>query len=523
MNRVAVVGAGAWGANLVRNFHALEALALICDTDPRRLSALAKDYPGVARTDDFREVLRSREVRGVVIATPAATHHALARRALLESDLHVFVEKPLALTEAQGAELVSLAAERGRILMVGHVLQYHPALGELRRLVAEGALGKIHYIYSTRVNTGKIRSEENILWSFAPHDVSVMLGLLDETPSAVRAWGGAYLQRDVADVTMTVLDFPSGARGHVFVSWLHPLKEQKLVVVGDRQMAVFDDLAESKLVLYPHVIEWRARQPVAVKGTPRAVEFEPIEPLRAECRHFLECLRDGTPPRTDGKEGLRVLTVLEAGQRSLERGGEAVPLGGESRGRGSDVDPTAFVHETAIVDPGARIGARTKIWHFAHVLSGSTVGSGCSVGQNVMIGPDVTVGDGCKIQNNVSLYKGVTLEDQVFCGPSMVFTNVQNPRAAIARMGELRPTTVRHGATIGANATIVCGTTIGRHAFVGAGAVVTRSVADHSLVVGNPARHVGWMCECGVRLADTLACACGKRYRTAGEAIARAE
>ncbi len=519
MTRVAVVGAGSWGRNLVRNFQALEALGMVCDTDPRCLSALHEDYPGVRLTSDYREVLSNPTIHGVVIATPAVTHHELARQALVESDKHVFVEKPLALAHAQGAELVRLAEERGRILMIGHVLQYHGALRELKRIVAQGALGKIHYIYSTRVSTGRIRSEENILWSFAPHDISVMLGLLDETPSTVRAWGGSYLQRDVADVTMTGLDFPSGVRGHIFVSWLHPMKEQKLVVVGDRQMAVFDDLAESKLQLYPHVIEWRARQPVAVKGTPRAVEFDSTEPLRVECRHFLECLREGTTPMTDGREGLRVLAVLEAGQRSLDRGGEAVLVGGD-RPRAPGVPSSAFVHESAVVDPGARIGARTKIWHFSHVLGGSNVGAGCTIGQNVMIGPDVTIGDGCKIQNNVSLYKGVTLEDHVFCGPSMVFTNVLNPRAAIARMDEVRPTLVRSGATIGANATIVCGVTIGRHAFVGAGAVVTRSVADHSLVVGNPARHAAWICECGSKLPDTLGCACGRRYRNEGEGIA---
>jgi UDP-2-acetamido-3-amino-2,3-dideoxy-glucuronate N-acetyltransferase len=231
---------------------------------------------------------------------------------------------------------------------------------------------------------------------------------------------------------------------------------------------------------------------VAIKADPRAVSFDPVEPLAAECRHFLDCLAGRATPLTDGREGLRVLAVLEAASRSLERGGEAVAGTDRREARSAQIDPTAFVHETAIVDPGARIGARTKVWHFAHVLAGSTVGAGCSIGQNVMIGPDVSVGDGCKIQNNVSVYKGVTLEDHVFCGPSMVFTNVLNPRAGIPRMDELRETRVGAGATIGANATIVCGTTIGRHAFVGAGAVVTRG----------------------------LACAaCGKRYRAAGEAI----
>jgi len=170
------------------------------------------------------------------------------------------------------------------------------------------------------------------------------------------------------------------------------------------------------------------------------------------------------------------------------------------------VEPDFFAHPSAVLDPGVRIGTGTKIWHFSHILSGSIVGKNCSIGQNVVVGPDVSIGDGCKIQNNVSVYKGVTLEDEVFCGPSMVFTNVYNPRAHIRRMDELRPTRVKKGATLGANCTIVCGTTIGRYAFIGAGAVVVRDVPDHALMVGNPARQVGWMCRCGTRLDEDHAC-----------------
>ena len=179
----------------------------------------------------------------------------------------------------------------------------------------------------------------------------------------------------------------------------------------------------------------------------------------------------------------------------------------------------AFVHETAIVDPGAVVGTGSKIWHFSHVLSGSQVGERCNIGQNVVIGPDVAIGNRCKIQNYVSVYKGVTLEDSVFCGPSMVFTNIYNPRAEIGKMDQVRPTLVKKGATIGANATIVCGTTLGR-SFIGAGAVVTRNVPDHALVLGNPAKQIGWMCECGERLADDLECTiCNKTYKKTPEGL----
>ena len=174
---------------------------------------------------------------------------------------------------------------------------------------------------------------------------------------------------------------------------------------------------------------------------------------------------------------------------------------------------TFFVHETAIVDEGCQIGKETKVWHFSHILGNSRVGQNCNIGQNVVVGPDVIIGNGCKIQNNVSVYKGVTLEDGVFCGPSMVFTNIYNPRAEIRKMDQVRPTLVKKGATLGANSTIVCGTTIGRYAFVGAGALVNKNVVDHALVVGNPAKQIGWVCECGERLSDDLECvSCQRRY-----------
>jgi len=283
------------------------------------------------------------------------------------------------------------------------------------------------------------------------------------------------------------------------VSWLHPFKEQKLVVVGERAMAVFDDTAPwpEKLVLYPHRVAWDGAVPVARKADAQPVALEEGEPLRAECEHFLECLRARTQPRTDGAEGLRVLTVLNACQRALESG---------RLERVSPVPPGHFVHETAVVDPGAEIGKGTRVWHFSHVLPRTRIGRDCTIGQNVMVGPDVTVGDRCKIQNNVSIYKGVTLEEGVFCGPSCVFTNVMNPRAEVERKDEFRQTLVRRGATIGANATIVCGVTIGEYAFVGAGAVVTRDVPAHALVVGSPARRIGWMSRCGERLDDSLTC-----------------
>jgi UDP-2-acetamido-3-amino-2,3-dideoxy-glucuronate N-acetyltransferase len=513
---VACVGAGYWGKNLIRNFYQLGALRMICESDPARRESIGAEYPEVDCGGAFEDALRDERVKAVTIATPAESHGDLARQALLAGK-DVFVEKPLCLSIEEARSLVALAASQQRILMVGHLLWYHPAILKLKQLIEAGDLGRIRYIYSNRLNLGMIRREENILWSFAPHDISVILGLIGEMPHHIEAQGGNYLHDRIADVTVSLLAFPSGVKAHVFVSWLHPYKEQKLVVVGERQMAVFDDVAgEHKLVLYPHVILWKGQMPVPNKAKGRPVEIDAVEPLRAECGHFLECVESRRPPRTNGEEGLRVLTVLQQCQSALQPGPSSVSAPAKA---------DYFAHASAFIDDGVTIGAGTSIWHVSHVLRNSRIGKDCRIGQNVVIGPNARIGDGVKIQNNVSVYEGVTLEDHVFCGPSVVFTNVHNPRSEIRRMDELRPTLVRQGATLGANSTIVCGVTIGRYAFVGAGAVVTKDVPDFALVFGNPARVVGWMCACGNRLelhagqSDGVCRACQRRYRKIGKEV----
>jgi len=528
--QVVVVGSGYWGQNLVRNYYQMNALLAICDSNRERLEELGKKYPECALISDYQEVLDDEKIRAVVIATPAETHFNLVKKALLAGK-DVYVEKPLCLSVDEGTELVNLARKLGRILMVGHLLWYHPALRKLKELIDEGELGQIRYIYSHRLNFGKIRREENILWSFAPHDISVILGLLGEMPDSVQAQGGNYLHSQIADVTMSTMSFPSGVKAHIFVSWLHPFKEQKLVVVGDKKMAVFNDVEKTdKLLLYPHSIDWKNNLPIANKAESQAVIYDETEPLRAECLHFLECIQSRTQPLTDGSEGLRVLTVLNQCQDALNNPGTAVavPAATPAPAPVSVEAPKYKAHPSAFIDEGAEIGAGTVIWHVSHVMKNTRVGENCKIGQNVVIGPNATVGNGVKIQNNVSVYDGVTLEDKVFCGPSMVFTNVHNPRSEVSRMDELRPTLVKEGATLGANCTIVCGNTIGRYAFIAAGAVVVKDVPDYALVMGNPARIRGWMCECGVKLdfagsADgSCTCgACGQSYEKQGESIRR--
>lgn len=508
--KVAAVGCGGWGRNLIRNLAELSVLSAVVDQDAERAAESGMQHGVPARTLD--EVLADPGIDAVVIATPAATHAQIAVRSL-EAGKHVFVEKPLALT-LEAAEDVRRAAQRaGRIVMVGHLLRYHPAFLKLQDLVAEGALGRVLHVDSMRLNLGRIRREENSLWSFAPHDISMILALMGSEPSHVRAFGSSFLDNDITDVTTTNLAFDSGQSALVHVSWLHPVKEQRLTIVGDRGMAVFDDGQpwSSKLRLYQHEVRWVDGIPVPERAAAEDVALDAGEPLRLECEHFLQCVSSGETPRTDAEEGIRVLKVLQEAQRWMQD-----PF--QPPARGGRIDPTATI------DAGVTIGEGTKVWHYSHILTGSVIGRDCVIGQNVMIGPDVTVGDRCKIQNNVSLYTGVTLDDGVFCGPSAVFTNVRTPRAEWDRRGEFAPTPVGKGATIGANATVVCGNRIGAYATVGAGAVVTHDVPDHALVVGNPARQVGWMSHAGERLGDDLVCPrTGDRYELREGALSRVD
>lgn len=569
---LALVGAGYWGKNLARNFNALGALHTLCDRSAETLRSYGADYEGVKKTDSFDAVLADAEVRQVAIAAPAELHHRLAKAALLAGK-DVYVEKPLCLDIAEAQELVSLASDHGRILMVGHLLQYHPCILELQRMVGQGDLGKLQYITSNRLNLGKIRQEENALWSFAPHDISVILSLVGgQLPERIQCTGESYLTPRVADTTLTALKFAGGVRAHVYVSWLNPFKEQKLTVVGSKGMVVFDDTKPwgEKLIMHRDYLTWQdGRTPTPTKSEGVRLDVPQSEPLRNECEHFLECCAQRKSPRTDGAEGLRVLQVLKAAQASLDRDGDPVDsrrgtgdggrgtvnsgratvgeLGSteklttetlkgdrgqrsedrgqrsEMRGQTSAAEAQFFAHPTAVIDEGARIGAGTKIWHFSHVMPGCEIGEGCNLGQNVVVSPGVKLGRNVKVQNNVSIYTGVTVEDDVFLGPSCVLTNVINPRSAVSRKHEYKSTLIKKGASIGANATIVCGVTLGSHSFIAAGAVVTRDVPDFALMVGSPARQKGWMSRHGEKLdlplegnAAAVCAASGEKYRLRG-------
>lgn len=500
--KISVIGCGYWGKNLVRNFAELGVLHSVCDANQELATQAEKTY--AVPNYSLDAVLKS-DCDGVVIAAPAAQHFGLTQRAL-NAGKHVFVEKPLSLKVEEAKKLCDLSQQINKKLMVGHLLQYHSAFLELKCLIKKGNLGRLQYIYSNRLNLGKFRNEENILWSFAPHDISMILGLAGVLPESVFATGACHLNPRIHDVTTTHMSFKNGIEAHIFVSWLHPYKEQKLIVVGDRGMAVFDDGLPwgEKLKLYPHQVAWVDGLPHPKKADVIHVPLEVSEPLKLECQHFIECIAQNYTPRTDGAEGLRVLQVIDAAQQSLHTC-QAISLNAEIK--------LYYVHETAIVDGGCEVGKGTKIWHFSHIIKGTKIGEDCVIGQNVMIGPDVVVGNRCKIQNNVSLYKGVTLEDGVFCGPSCVFTNVHNPRAEMERKDEFRPTLVERGVTIGANATVICGNKLGAYSLIGAGAVITKDVKPHAVMVGNPAKQIGWVSHAGEKLGKDLVCPReGRRY-----------
>ena len=316
-----VVGAGYWGPNLARNFKELGVLAAICDIDPAALKKLQDVYPHARPYATADELAADPDISAVAIATSATTHGVMTRK-FLEAGKHVFVEKPLCLDPVEAEQLGHLADNGQRTLMVGHLLLYHPAFQSLQAAVAKNRVGALRYIYSNRASFGKIRTEESALWSFAPHDVSMILALVGKLPHEALSVAANYVTDGVSDVTMSHLFFDGGIQAHIFVSWLHPYKDHRLVVVGDQGMMVFNDSAAGadKLILYPHTAMWDGDLPIAKKAQGEPIEYNPAEPLRVECQHFLDCVSGGTRPRSDWQEGTRVLRVLIACDGSIQSG-----------------------------------------------------------------------------------------------------------------------------------------------------------------------------------------------------------
>lgn len=324
---LAVVGLGNWGKNLVRNFAELGALSAICDSDPAVLDRFGSTYPGLKAYSSLYDVLADSDIAAVALAVPGVLHYEMAS-AVLGAGKHLFVEKPMAHSVAEVSALNHLAGDR--VLMVGHLLEYHPAFVKLQELVVAGELGHLRHLYSRRLALGRLEPGQNVLWSLAPHDVSMLLRLAGEMPDSVQAVGQAALSPGLADVALAWLVFPGGLRAHLLASWLNPVKEQRLVAIGDAKMAVFDDVEKNeKLRLYSYSVLRDSDPPALRSGEPQPVAVSAAEPLRSECAHFLDCIGDGKQPRTGGASALRVTRVLEACQRSMDRDGEAIALAGE--------------------------------------------------------------------------------------------------------------------------------------------------------------------------------------------------
>jgi predicted dehydrogenase len=336
MTVLGVVGAGQWGGNWVRTLAALPGVELrwCCDLSESSRDRVRRSFPTVRTTAHLSELLDDPGVEGLVIATTAPTHAEVARQAL-HAGKHVLVEKPMALTTADALELTALAERQHRVLMVGHLLEYHPAIRFLKQMIASGELGEVHYVYSQRLNLGTVRSDENAWWSLAPHDIAIACRLLDALPLSVQCRGQNVVQPNLADVVFATLEFPGGRLAHLHVSWLDPHKTRKLTVVGSRRMAVFDDtLPAYKVAVYDkgfqinQKFESYAEWITMRQGDIVIPKISSAEPLLLEAQHFVECIRQRLRPLSDGEAGACVVTVLEHGQASLERGGKVVPIPG---------------------------------------------------------------------------------------------------------------------------------------------------------------------------------------------------
>jgi predicted dehydrogenase len=329
--RVGVVGLGYWGPNLARNFDRLPGaeLAWLCDSSAEARERWAPSFPGARVSDEIDELLADQDLDAVVIATEVPHHPGLALR-VLEAGKHCFVEKPLSQSAADAEQVVAAASESGRLLMVGHLLEYHPGVETLKEIADSGELGEIRYVYSNRLNLGKLRPDESALWSLGAHDVSVLLLLAGEEPYDCRAVGESYMREGIEDVVFCYLRFPSGLAAHLHLSWLDPHKERRFTVVGSKRMATFDDMEiERKVTVYDKGFDEDFSsygEYIARSGEIRSPHVSNEEPLRLECLHFLDCVRSGTEPRSGADSGLRVVRVLEALQRSLEESRRAAAV-----------------------------------------------------------------------------------------------------------------------------------------------------------------------------------------------------
>lgn len=319
--KICVVGAGYWGINIIRNIYQLGNLGSVVEINKDLHKNINQIAPNVRIIEDYDLALKDNDIDGIMIATPSIMHGKMVKKAL-EFKKNVFVEKPLCLELKEGNEIAKIADREKLKVMVGHLLLYHPAFLALKREISNSSIGNLRYIYSNRLSLGKLRREEDVLWSFAPHDISMILSILNDKPKTVEAFGGSYLQSNVKDTSITMLQFQNNIKAHIFVSWLHPYKDQRLIVIGDKGMIVFADVLnnENKLMLYQHKAGWQENIPVIEKSSGIPIEYDKTaEPLHLECTNFIDWIEGGKEPPSNIQEGLRVLDVLNQAKKSLDR------------------------------------------------------------------------------------------------------------------------------------------------------------------------------------------------------------
>jgi UDP-2-acetamido-3-amino-2,3-dideoxy-glucuronate N-acetyltransferase len=422
MSSIAVVGAGRWGKNHIKTLSEIGHLGGIIETDSTKKKEFQKLYPDVPFYNTVQETLDS-DFNGYVVATPAPTHFEVTRF-LIENNKNVLVEKPIALKSEHAKILVDMAEQNNVKLMVGHVLLYHPAIRKIKEMLTDGAIGKLQYMYSNRLNLGTVRTEENILWSFAPHDVSIFQYFVGQMPSSSISEGGTFLQPGVHDSTVTILHYPDNVVAHIFVSWLHPFKEHRLVVIGSKGMISFEDSsAKKELLFYEKGIDWIKGEPIMRDGAIKKIKYDHKMPLTEELLHFVDCIDNSKTPLTDARLGMDVLTILEKAQKSLTKQRVDSSVARKEK--------NYFIHETAGIGDNVKIGKGTKVWHNSQIQSGAVIGEDCVIGHNCFVGSKAKLGKGVKLESNIDVWDLVTLEDYVFVGPSAVFTNDINPRAGI--------------------------------------------------------------------------------------------
>ena len=340
--KVGQIGCGYWGPNLIRNFSQLGDCVLhtLCDSKEENLQYAWRNHPYVKTTKNYKELLKDAEIDAVIVATDARSHYGLAMEALCEGK-HLFVEKPLAMSTKECEDLINLSDSRNLVLMVGHTFEYNAAVQKIKEYLKRGELGDVYYIYSQRLNLGRVRKDINVMWNLAPHDISIVLFWLEEEPVRVSAHGITHLQNGIEDVVFMNLNFSNGKSVHIHSSWLDPNKVRKMTIVGSRKMVVYDDVSsDAKIQVYDKGIDkgsidtgmgryddFGKFQLIQRAGDLLIPKIDFVEPLKAECTHFIECVKDGKKPLTDGKNGLRVVKVLEAAQKSLENGGKVVKIG----------------------------------------------------------------------------------------------------------------------------------------------------------------------------------------------------